>query len=412
MHYYLLRLLMKTAMRLYFGRVHRHGLAQLDNGRPLLILANHTNGFMDAMIVGAVLKRKVYFFTRGDVFAHKWADKMLRSIGMLPVYRLKDGKDKLQHNDSSNDEALKILASGGAVLIFAEGRSDIAKMIKPLKKGPFRLAVNAADSLNESPAILPLGINYIDPQKAFTPLYLCAGAPLETGIGRGAEEAEKNKAALLLLRKTEADFKQLAWHTDAPSDQPLINVLLSLQQTEHPSFSKTLRLTEKFAGAAHTPLQEKAARYLQLQQQFSILPDYLPENKLSSSICIAALLVIPALAGFLFHYTPVKISSQITVAKVTEADMKASVFLALSVASILCWYLVTCIILLLLFPVLPAFSAISSLALCGVIYLKLFLPAWRSVSCFFKRKCIKKTHPHEWDEFISLRNELVALVKA
>src|SRR6476620_7429275 len=106
MLYTILKPIMKMALRLYFSRIELNGLEGIDNGKPTIILANHTASFLDAIILACFVKRRIHFFTRGDVFKQKSADTILRSLGLLPVYRLSEGRDKLHLNDSSNNEAL------------------------------------------------------------------------------------------------------------------------------------------------------------------------------------------------------------------------------------------------------------------------------------------------------------------
>src|ERR1044071_7030471 len=105
MIYAILKPIVTLALRLYFRHVNRNGFEHIDNDRPTLILANHTASFMDAILVACFVRRRIHFFARGDVFGNKWADRILRSMGLLPVYRLSEGRDKLHLNDSSNDEA-------------------------------------------------------------------------------------------------------------------------------------------------------------------------------------------------------------------------------------------------------------------------------------------------------------------
>ena len=65
---------------------------------PLLIAANHPNSFLDAIILGSLFKTHVYSLARGDAFVGKFFTRILRSFKMLPVYRVSEGVENLEHN--------------------------------------------------------------------------------------------------------------------------------------------------------------------------------------------------------------------------------------------------------------------------------------------------------------------------
>ncbi|MEZ4905061.1 MAG: 1-acyl-sn-glycerol-3-phosphate acyltransferase [Spirosomataceae bacterium] len=74
--------------------------SDLPANTPLLIVTNHQNTLMDALaVVLNVGKRQPYFLTRADLFKKDVVRKLLMSLKMLPVYRLRDGLDEMQQND-------------------------------------------------------------------------------------------------------------------------------------------------------------------------------------------------------------------------------------------------------------------------------------------------------------------------
>lgn len=126
---------------------------------PLLIAANHPNSFLDAIIVGSLFRSPVYSLARGDAFAGSFVTKILRSFNMLPVYRVSEGVENLEHNYTTFDACEKLFQANKIVLIFSEGRCINEWHLRPLKKGTGRLALNAWE--NDIPLkVLPLGINY------------------------------------------------------------------------------------------------------------------------------------------------------------------------------------------------------------------------------------------------------------
>lgn len=137
--------------------MHQKGV--LKKKGPLLIAANHPNAFLDAIIIATLFKEPVHSLTRGDVFVNGFYAKLLRSLNMLPVYRLSEGAENLDTNYTTFSECIEIFKKGGIVLIFSEGECVNEWSLRPLKKGTARLALTAWQQ-GIPLEILPLGINY------------------------------------------------------------------------------------------------------------------------------------------------------------------------------------------------------------------------------------------------------------
>ncbi len=126
---------------------------------PLLIAANHPNSFLDAVLLATLFKRPVYSLARGDAFANNFYKKILYSLKMLPVYRISEGAENLEHNYTTFSECINIFKNNGIVLMFSEGLCKNEWHLRKLKKGTARLAVSAWEQ-GIPLKILPLGINY------------------------------------------------------------------------------------------------------------------------------------------------------------------------------------------------------------------------------------------------------------
>ncbi|HXR84758.1 MAG TPA: 1-acyl-sn-glycerol-3-phosphate acyltransferase [Hanamia sp.] len=159
MLYKLLLFPSRIALHFYCRKIIINNKAMLKNGGPLLIAANHPNSFLDAIIVGSLFKSPVYSLARGDAFAGKFVTKILSSFNMLPVYRVSEGVENLEHNYTTFQLCQKLFEENKIVLIFSEGRCINEWHLRPLKKGTARLAFSAWGK-NIPLKVLPLGINY------------------------------------------------------------------------------------------------------------------------------------------------------------------------------------------------------------------------------------------------------------
>ena len=159
MLYSLLKIPAKFALWMYCRsvRINKEELLRLKG--PLLIASNHPNSFLDAIIVATLFDRPVYSLARGDVFASRFYAKLLRSMNILPVYRISEGVENLEHNYKTFEDCKTLFKKNGIVLIFSEGKCINEWHLRPLKKGTARLAIDSWQN-NIPLRVLPLGINY------------------------------------------------------------------------------------------------------------------------------------------------------------------------------------------------------------------------------------------------------------
>ncbi|MFN5334603.1 MAG: 1-acyl-sn-glycerol-3-phosphate acyltransferase [Bacteroidota bacterium] len=157
--YWIVKIWVRFTLHLYCKRITWHDKTILSHNKPLLIGAHHPNSFMDAILVGAYMKLPVNFMTRSDVFKWSWVRFMLRKLHMIPVYRIRDGKEKLSLNDSSFKEGCNYLKNGDHVLIFVEGFCENQTTLQPLKKGAPRMLLQSWND-GVDVEMLPLWIRY------------------------------------------------------------------------------------------------------------------------------------------------------------------------------------------------------------------------------------------------------------
>lgn len=159
MLYTLFKFPAKLAIRFYCRKLIINKKEFLKSDGPLLIAANHPNSFLDAIILATLFRHPVHSLARGDAFENNFYRRLLYSFRMLPVYRISEGAENLEHNYTTFSACIDIFKKNGIVLMFSEGRCINEWHLRPLKKGTARLAVSAWQQ-GIPLKVLPLGINY------------------------------------------------------------------------------------------------------------------------------------------------------------------------------------------------------------------------------------------------------------
>ena len=150
--------MVRLALKIFCRNLTVNNREALQKRGSLLLVANHPNSFLDAIIIGSQCRHKVHFLARGDAFNKAWHSKLLRLLNMIPVYRLSEGKENLFLNETAFSRSKEILSENGIVLIFIEGICVHKHELQPFKKGAARIAMDCRDIPGFT--IMPLGIAY------------------------------------------------------------------------------------------------------------------------------------------------------------------------------------------------------------------------------------------------------------
>ena len=194
--YYIVKYVGKLGLSLFFGGVKLYGKDKIPTDGALIFAPNHQGAFMDAVLVGVFTKKPITFLTRSDVF-NKWSMPILKSLNMMPIYRIRDGIKSLAQNDAVFEMCYKILSDNyKALLIFPEGNHGIEHYLRPLSKGTARLALDARNELADDKKlyVIPTGINYFSHYRPLSKVHLVFGEPIELEQYMELYEEHKQKA--------------------------------------------------------------------------------------------------------------------------------------------------------------------------------------------------------------------------
>jgi len=130
----------RLALPFFAKSIRFQGKEQLAQKGPLILAVNHPNSFLDAVLMGAFMHQHVHYLARGDVFRIGWVRKLFTQMKMLPIYRMRDGKNMLGLNDQTFERSREVLERNGILLVFVEGFCEHQTTLQlPLKKGAPRV---------------------------------------------------------------------------------------------------------------------------------------------------------------------------------------------------------------------------------------------------------------------------------
>ncbi len=157
--YSLIKLPIRLALHLFCANKEIINPQQLEQKGPLLLVANHPNSFLDAIIIAAHFKQPIYFLARGDAFRKPWHNALLRLLHMIPIYRISEGRENLHKNEYAFERSAELLKQNQIVLIFIEGICLHTHTLQPFKKGAARIALSVVQEQYPL-GIMPITISY------------------------------------------------------------------------------------------------------------------------------------------------------------------------------------------------------------------------------------------------------------
>ena len=172
MLYWVLRRVSGIALDWFYAGVEVEGADRVPRDAPLLVVANHPNQLIDALLVARALGRRVSFTGKAVLMANPAVALLGRAVGFVPLRRVQDegsargaptrtiaprggasdtgtpptGAIERDRNAGAFEAIVGALGRREAVLIFPEGISHDRPELAPIKTGAARIALQARDA--------------------------------------------------------------------------------------------------------------------------------------------------------------------------------------------------------------------------------------------------------------------------
>jgi glycerol-3-phosphate O-acyltransferase/dihydroxyacetone phosphate acyltransferase len=255
----------RFAASLLFRRVEVAGLDRLPRARPVLLVANHFNGFVDPVLIATALGRLPRFIAKAGLRRIPVAGLLLRSAGVVFVHRRVDqgGAEASRGNEDAFVECHRALAGRDIVAIFPEGTTHDRAQIDPIKTGAARIALGARTAGASDLAIVPVGLTFPDKVSLRSSALVQLGRPIDLdvvcpdGIGADDPDAVRQLTGVIDrgIRAVSPDFPDV--ETALALDQAA-QIALSSREDPDPSLEARADLARRLGRAS--PSEQEAVR--------------------------------------------------------------------------------------------------------------------------------------------------------
>jgi len=217
--YFLMQLHVNRVFRLHFHKLVFTGKENIPQDKPLIYAPTHRNALMDALIlVHENVKQQVVFLARADIFKKPLVIKILYLFKIMPVYRIRDGKENLGKNKEIFVQCGEILKNGNPLCLFPEARFNPHQNLLPLQKAIPRIALptEAETGFTLDTHIVPVAFYYTAKDRFLSDLYVTYGKPVRVADYKELYLTDENQAINKL--RNDLDDRLRQYVVDIPEE--------------------------------------------------------------------------------------------------------------------------------------------------------------------------------------------------
>jgi len=159
---------------------HDSGLSE----RPVIIVANHSAGFPDPVLIMYAMDRRPRFLAKATLWSNAIVARVFDLAGVIPINRAEDG------NTDGNTDAFaacyEALRDREVISIFPEGEIHHGSKIGDIHTGTARIALGARASGAQGIVIVPVGLYYEAKASRRGRIYAKVGDPIDLDADLGA----------------------------------------------------------------------------------------------------------------------------------------------------------------------------------------------------------------------------------
>ena len=160
--YAVVKQIVRSAFWLSHKKITIIGLSRIPKNKPIIFAPNHQNALMDPLAILCTNYTQPVWLARADIFKLKATRPILRFLKIMPVYRIRDGKENLGENEKIFSLAIEVLEHKKQLALFPEAAHSGRRQMLAHKKAIPRIAFLAEEKndFNLDLQIVPVGIYY------------------------------------------------------------------------------------------------------------------------------------------------------------------------------------------------------------------------------------------------------------
>ena len=222
-------LLVKLGLFFYSKKIKVSGRKNIPKKGAVLFAVNHPNGLVDPLYVTTTNSRQNHFLVRAASFKKPFIKRILESLYLMPIYRIRDGIKQLANNEEIFNKCHNILHKKETLMIFPEGSHNYRRSVRPLSKGFTRIIFGALEKFPDlNITVIPVGITYQHISNYPAKVAINYGKPI---IANSIfKENTKAKAINIIKAKVTAQLKTLSVHI--PDDENYDTILEKLNNAQ------------------------------------------------------------------------------------------------------------------------------------------------------------------------------------
>ncbi|MBK7939840.1 MAG: 1-acyl-sn-glycerol-3-phosphate acyltransferase [Lewinellaceae bacterium] len=341
----------------FFRKIHLHNRAGVPSDQPVLLAANHPTAFIDPCLLCSYLNPPIYNMARGDIFRKPFFRKLMESINMFPVYRVRDGYTGRDRNDQVFDYCVEKLQQKRVVAIYVEGEHHLEKRVRPAQKGLARIAFAAYEQhRSDALQIIPVGCNYRYGDRPRDEAMVNVGAPMYV---RDYWQEYCNDPAFAIQHvcdDIEQALKSICYHIDDLGDDVLAEYLLTLVRSESAPApwpvvvhndgcfflrKKALDQLNKMSATEKSAYREKVEQYFEQLDAAGLEDDALrnPQWGHAGRLLFFVPGLLPFVLGYISAWPLSRFAKYVADKKATKREFYSSVWMGVGFLTGIFYYL-------------------------------------------------------------------------
>ncbi len=217
----------------FFKKLTIIGKERIPKDGAIIFSPNHQSALLDPLLVGVTNGKRVYSLTRSDVFRKPFL-WILDAMQTLPIYRIRDGYEKLHRNKETFEICYRLLKNKNNLMIFSEGKHHDKYFLLPISKGSSRIGLESLKKFPKTKIYLQaVGINYGSHIHPFHNCTIVYGNPIK--LNKFIDLYEKRPAETLnkIRLKLEDEMKKCLWLPNYSKEYAFKRSLINYKSTKH-----------------------------------------------------------------------------------------------------------------------------------------------------------------------------------